>query len=626
MTVLRKCRIRRGQALALCCLLLACLDYAKASDVEQDALRHFSAAQRAQRAGQLDQAAQEYRIVIRLLPDTAEAYASLGLVYNAQGKFDQSAQALRTAEKLRPGLTGVSLYLGIDYLKQRKAGLALPYLEEAVRLEPKNEQAYMWLSHACAHAGKTQAAIDSLLKANALVPGDPVVLLDLAHLYRRAADGDIDAVVGAAPARDPIRHQVYGDIYKDEHAWQNARAHYYKALELNPNWRGAHFGLAEIAFRNQELDLSAREYRLELGINPRSAAALARLGEIALLQGRPNDALPLFDQALRIAPDEAARALGMPHSYPADQVDWSKDALDQLRHCLPVLAGAQPGAVRSLAVALVDLRLGLQGDFDRAWTDFRSSIPQNAPAGLYQRAMLNFDRMDMEAAASDLRSWLRIHPGDLQARYLLARTCQDLSFDTLQKLLATSPGSYPAHQALAEIYRENQQNEKALQEYAIVEKMAPNLPGLHLSVGSLLLAMHRDDAALQELQSELAVDPENPVANKDAGEIYLNRADAAKAIPCLEKAVQEDPALLTARQQLGKAYYNQKEFAKAAVALKAVLPYDSDGSAHFQLGLVYRALGDTRKADEQFELSRTLKIQNLSHSRTELATFQKQSQ
>ncbi len=41
-------------------------------------------------AGNLDLAAQEYLEVTRLLPNVAEAYASLGMVYNAQGKFAES--------------------------------------------------------------------------------------------------------------------------------------------------------------------------------------------------------------------------------------------------------------------------------------------------------------------------------------------------------------------------------------------------------------------------------------------------------------------------------------------------------------------------------------------------------
>ena len=92
----------------------------------------------------------------------AEAYASLGLVYNAQGKYLESARALGKAEKLKPALPGVSLYLGIDYEKQRQANLAVPQLVEAVRLEPSNKEAHTWLARALWDDGRTEAAFEQL--------------------------------------------------------------------------------------------------------------------------------------------------------------------------------------------------------------------------------------------------------------------------------------------------------------------------------------------------------------------------------------------------------------------------------------------------------------------------------
>ena len=119
----------------------------------------------------------------------------------------------------------------------------------------------------------------------------------------------------AARQGTPLLHQVYGDIYKDERAWENAVAHYYRALEQDPHWQGAHFGIGEVALHREKLDIAEQEYRKELVANPGSAAALARLAEIAMLQGKP--ALPLFSQAIHIAGYQAANALGLPRAYPA---------------------------------------------------------------------------------------------------------------------------------------------------------------------------------------------------------------------------------------------------------------------------------------------------------------------
>lgn len=314
---------------------------ALAQDADSEALQHFAAAHKAQDAGDLDLAAQEYLAVIRLRPGVAEAYASLGLVYNAQGKFAESQKALGKAEKLKPGLPGVSLYLGIDYEKRRQAAQAVPHLVEAVRQEPANKQALTWLGRALWDDGQTQAALEQLRKTAQLFPSDPALLLDLGEAYRKAADLGIERVLRGAEGK-PLLHQVYGDIYKDERAWENAVAHYYRALEEDPRWQGAHFGIGEVALRREKLDVAEQEYRKELELNPSSASAMARLAEIAMLQGKP--ALPLFSQAIHAGGYQAANALGLPRAYPAGSEDLSEHTLEQLRASLPPLEEAPASA------------------------------------------------------------------------------------------------------------------------------------------------------------------------------------------------------------------------------------------------------------------------------------------
>jgi tetratricopeptide (TPR) repeat protein len=180
-------------------------------------------------------------------------------------------------------LPGVSLYLGIDYEKQRQAALAVPQLLEAVRMEPSNKEAHTWLARALWDDGRTEAAFEQLRQTALLFPSDPALLLDLGEAYRKAADLGIERVLNRSSGT-PLLHQVYGDIYKDEHAWENALAHYYRALDQDPHWQGAHFGLGEVAFHREKLDAAAQEYHHELDVNPGSAASLARLAEIALLQ------------------------------------------------------------------------------------------------------------------------------------------------------------------------------------------------------------------------------------------------------------------------------------------------------------------------------------------------------
>jgi tetratricopeptide (TPR) repeat protein len=607
---------------ALCAFaFLLCQTTAWAQDADAEAAQHFAAAHQAQDSGNFDLAAKEYLAVIRLRPDVAEAYASLGLVYNAQGKFAESARALGKAEKLKPALPGVSLYLGIDYEKQRQATLAVPQLVEAVRREPSNKEAHTWLARALWDDGRTEAAFEQLRQTALLFPSDPALLLDLGEAYRKAADLGIERVLNHSSGT-PMLHQVYGDIYKDEHAWENALAHYYRALDQDPHWQGAHFGLGEVAFHREKLDAAAQEYHRELEVNPGSAASLARLAEIALLQGKPDEGLPLFGSAIRISGYQAANALGLPRPYPAASEDLSEAAQAQLRSCLPTLEGAPASPSRSLAQAIVQARLGNTDASRAAWNDFTNNTPPSNPSDAYARGLDNFSRQNFEKAASDLNSWLKLHPNDGKADYLLARTYRNLSLSTLEQLLATAPDSYAAHELLAQTYQNAEQDAKALAEYKVVENIAPNLPGVHFSIGHLLLKTGQQEEALAELEAELRLNPDHGGANAEMGTILLNQQQAAKAIPHLEKALQADPDQWATYRDLGKAYYMQKEFPKAEAALQQAVRHDPEGQAHFQLALVYRSLGKKEAANEQFEIARKLKLEGLAHAETQMNTLE----
>jgi tetratricopeptide (TPR) repeat protein len=592
----------------------------RAQNADAAAAQHFSAAHQAQEAGNLDLAATEYLAVIRLHPEVAEVYASLGLVYNAQGKFAESARALAKAEKLKNGLPGVSLYLGIDYEKQRQAALAVPQLIEAVRLEPINKQAHTWLARALWDDGRIQPAIEQARKTSLLFPSDPALLLDLGEAYRKAADLGIERVLTNAKGT-PLVHQVYGDIYKDEHAWENAAAHYYRALEQDPHWQGAHYGLGDIALRREKLDIATQEYQHELEVNPGSAAAMARLGEIALIQNKPDDAVNWFSKAMHTGEYQAASALGLPRPYPAGAEDLSQPWQDQLRGCLPALEAAPASAARSLAVAFVNARLGNSNASLSAWNDFANAVALPSSPNGRERGIDSFYRQDFEQAAVDLSAWLKLHANDWQADYWLARTYRNLSLSTLEHLLAVAPDSYPAHQLLAETYQNAQQDEKALGEYRVVASLAPNLPGVHFSIGHLLLKTNQPDQAREELAAELRLNPDHAEANGEMGTLLLDRLDAANATPYLEKAVQLEPDQWITYRQLGKAYYMQKEFPKAETALRQAIRHDPQGLAHYQLGLVYRSLGQKEAANEQFEISRKLKLEGLTHDETQMTTL-----
>jgi tetratricopeptide (TPR) repeat protein len=584
---------------------------ASAQEPDSEVSRHFLDARKAQASGDLKVAAQEYLAVIRLQPNLAEARVNLGLVYYLQAQYGESAEALEKALSLKPGLRGADLFLGIDLVKLGQSRRAVAYLKRAAAQEPRNKQVSTWLGTALWDAGQESEAILELRDAEKAFPADPDILFLLGQAYRNAGDEDMDRVLTAVGT--PLYHQAYGDIYKEEHAWKQALGHYKRALEKDPKWPGAHLGLGEVYLQHGELDKARSEFLAERATGSTSASATARLAEIVLRQDQPEEALRLLNDAIQKDPDAASSALGLPPLPFADKASLSEDAMTKYRESVKTLQNLPSTPACSLALAFVDLQLGLSGDSAQEWQRYHPAMPSQSPGGDgIEGALREFERHDFEDARSHLIDFLSAHPHDMQARYLLAKTSHSLSLSVLAHMLSAAPDSPRTHQLMGQALAEREDNEKALAEYRIVEAAAPTLGGVHFAIGELLWKMNQADAAMAEFQQELHLNPGHAEASAAAGTILVREHQADQAVPYLERAIQLRPGLQRAHQELGQAFYNRREFVKAEAELIKALGDDPEGNVHYLLGNVYKQLGQNEKASAAFAESRRIKAERLN--------------
>jgi tetratricopeptide (TPR) repeat protein len=587
-------------------LLLSCIATLRGQEADSAVTDHFRAARQAQASGNLTLAVQEYLVVVKLAPDLTEGWVNLGLVYYLQTRYSESAQALGKAVSLEPGFRGANLFLGIDDEKLGQSKQAVPYLKRAIEQEPGNKDARTWLGRALWDAGQKNESISELRDAATTFPSDPDILFLLGQAYRNAADEEMAHVLAAAGT--PLYHQAVGDIYKEERSWQKAQWHYEHALAKDPHWAGAHQGLGEIYLQQGNWDAARAEFLAE-----HSAAATAKLAQIALLQGQPAEALRLLGEAIQKGPAAAASALGLPLLPFIDDSPSGEEVKARYSQSRNVLEQSSPSAARSLALASVDHRLGLSQEAAREWANYRAILPSERQTGSdYDRALRAFERHDFNDARSRLVAWLTPKPGDGQAHYLLAKTCHSLSLSVLADMLAAAPDSSRTHQLYALTLAEQEVNDKALAEYRKVETAAPAVGGLHFAIGELLWKMKRADEALVEFEQELRLSPGHAEANAAAGTILVSEHQTERAIPYLQKAVELKPTLLLAHLELGKAFYQRREFAKAAPELKKASAADPDGSIHYFLGVAYKELGRAAEARVAFAESTRIKDERLA--------------
>ena len=601
-----------GVALCFLLFLFGTPKAASGQEISPEARRHFAAARKAQDANELDQAAAEYKSTIRLAPRFAGAYANLGLVLYVQGNFKDSAAALAKGLQLDPKLVGASLYLGIDYLKLNHPGQAVPFLERAVKLDPSNKDGQSWLGTAYWQEGQTWKALEQLRAADKRFPNDPDILFVLGEAYRKAADLELQAVITHASGTAYV-HQIFGEIYLDQHAMAKADGHLQRALQQDPNAPNIHFQLGEAALLAGHVDAAEAAYRKQLEVTPTAAAAKARLAEVELSKSQVPLAMSLFGEALTLSPLETVSALQLPPSYANASMTLPDKFLDQLRAVLPSVQESPATPERDLALALIFARTGQLDLFQSTFTQFESAIPhQPAAPSLRDRAMQDFDRQNFEEAASEIHTWLSAHPQDLQAQYFVARTHRLLSLGVLDQLLSSYPDSYRSHQLLAQTYEQRDEDDKAMVEYKKVEELSPTLPGVHYALGHLLVKEGDLEEAAVQLKEELRLNPVHPEANAEMGMALLAQNQSNEAVGYLTKAISLQPDLWTAHEQLGKAFYLAKNYQGARKELTLALNDDPEGVAHYQLGLVYKALGQTEDATREFSSSRKIKSDRLA--------------
>lgn len=579
-----------------------------AQEADSQIQEHFLAAQQDQQQGQLDAAAHEYHEVLRLQPGLPEAYVNLGLVYYAQSKFEDSARALSAADKLKPGMHGVNLWLGIDNVKLNRPVQGSALLRAALRENPRDKLAQTWLGTALWNAGQIDAALLQLRKAATKFSDDPDVIFALSEAYDKAASEQTEQLLEVSQGT-ALSDLIYSNIYAKQHEWLKAEGHLRRAIERDPDSLNASLELAEVYFEQGNLAAAQQQLDQARALAPRSAAVLARSGELLFFMNQPAEGLARIEAALKIDFSDALDTLGLPAVSRIGGAEAGYKFLPLCRQAVANLeADPTPSPARNVALAAL---YALAGDEDASLQAYRRiGAAQTSPSpslNHFARALVATHQHRYEDAEAALLRWLAAHPDDPIARYELILARRHISMKQLMHLLSIAPDSYHVHQMLGQLYISRDEDNKALAEYLVVAAAQPDLPGVHFWLGHLYWKLGDTDHATAELTRELELNPGHTEASGELGTILVAQGHAAEAIHYLESAIHSKPDLWPVYQKLSRAYALEKQYERAEVVLKPALAHDSDGTTHYQLGLVLRAEGKSVQATRVFAEVRAIK-------------------
>ena len=175
------------------------------------------------------------------------------------------------------------------------------------------------------------------------------------------------------------------------------------------------------------------------------------------------------------------------------------------------------------------------------------------------------------------------------------------------------------------MYREKNDSFWAQKSLAAAEqalRLNPNLPEVHIALGSIYNATGKSSEAVSELQNALRLAPNSDDAYLRLGDIYLASGQGREAVAAYQKAIDVNPYYWFNYNELGRAYSQTGEYEKALQAFRRVNELEPENFlGYLNVGAVYFEQGNYEECITYFQKSLHLQPDAKTYSNLGVAYF-----
>jgi tetratricopeptide (TPR) repeat protein len=322
--------------------------------------------------------------------------------------------------------------------------------------------------------------------------------------------------------------------------------------------------------------------------------------QTALADGRHDEAIQLFMEALDEDPDNVEALKGIGQAY-EEQEDWPRAAVwyEKWTQVAPDDAEARVKLGSAYyeqeryedALAQLSQATALQPDLAMGWK---------------KRAQSEYALKQYEAAVPSLLKWKEFAPEDEDHLYLLGWSYYRLgrygeAVAEFEQLLQQNPDWADGYRGLASSYYDQKDYAKALEVYQAWASLEPDSVHAHTMTGWSFLQMDQPENAVEAFKRALALE-ENAGIYLGLGRALYDMKDFAGAAEAYRSNAELSPDQPEPYWRLGWAYYQMEENELAREAFeKAISLDDSIPQAYSGLGYTQRRLENHAQALENFQ-------------------------
>lgn len=312
---------------------------------------------------------------------------------------------------------------------------------------------------------------------------------------------------------------------------------------------------------------------------PELAEAFGRMGQLYLLYGFEEAALPAFENARRLAPEDFRWSYY--RGVLAERSGDFETAADAFERALELAPGDLPTLLRLGRIALEDHRP------DDAEACYREALERGAgAAAVYGLGRVALERGEHERAVERFREVLESHPDAASVHYQLGLAYRGLGeLERAREHLAHHGGDrfgFP---------------DPLVDGLALLSTGA----GAHMDRGNRAMALGDPEGAVPHYRRAVEeAPPENLQPSRALASALARAGRAEEALELYRDLLERDPDDPVSRFNLANLYVDRGELETAERHFRRAVEIAPDyADAHFNLALVLEQLGRVEEAAEQ---------------------------